>query len=371
MKTFYSTLIGLFFTVTLFSQITYDTTYSKEWNKKAESWAYFDRIISSFDDGTLSTELIQVFENNEWVNYNQVVFNYNNDRLVEELEKYWNDNSESWDNNYRKLYSYNNQGKVDNILHQYIFKGTYVNSSRETFKYSFDGKLLEKEVEQFEQAWTKFLKYQYYYNRNDLIMEENLTFWDGNYDNVDFIVKYTYDRKNQLVSKTKSEVDGSKNNNLIMEEFVYSDNGQLNEHIISEWLNGRKKWIRTNRAVYESSLNGFIASVLNQNKNRAKWDNYLFTEFNGSNEPITGIDIADGMTFSIYPINYGRNAKIEFSNPFNETYFVKIINEKGELVASATTKKNEVALETRNFVKGMYFVELQGSNLFSGKFSIE
>jgi hypothetical protein len=332
----------------------------------------FDRIISSYNNGIIGSELIQVYDNTDWVNYSLKVFNYNNDQLFEELEKYWNDKTQSWENNYRKLYSYNEQGNVNNVLHQYIFNDTYVNSSREIYKYSFDGKLLEKEVQQFEEAWTNFLKYQYYYNRNELIMEENLTYWNGSaWDKVDFIVKYSYDNENRLVNKVKSRTDGSKNINLIREDFVYGSNSRLDEHMISEWAQGRNKWFRTNRAVYESSLNGYIASVLNQNKNRNTWDNYLFTEFNGCNEPVTGVDITDGMSFSIYPINYGRLAKIEFSNPYSETYFVKILNEKGELVGSATTKKNEVAVNASNFGKGMYFVELQGSNLYSGSFSIE
>lgn len=372
MKTFYSTLFGILFTVSLFSQISYDTTYSKEWNKKTESWMYFDRIISSYDNGIIASESIQVYDFNDWANYSFKEYHYNNGRLIEELEKYWNDKKESWDNNYRKLYSYNDQGNVSNILHQYIFNDNYVNSSKEIYKYSFDGKLLEKEVENFEQAWTKFLKYQYYYNRNDLIMEENLTYWsDESWGDVDFIVKYSYDNQDRLVNKIKSKTNGTKNKNLIQEEFVFGDNGRLEEHIISEWGQGRKKWIPTNRAVYESSLNGYIASALNQNKNKSAWDNYLFTEFNGNNEPITGLDITEGMSFSIYPINYGRSAKIEFSNPYSETYFVKILNENGELVGSATTKKNEVAVNASKFGKGMYFVELQGSYLYSGSFSIE
>ena len=372
MKTFYSTLFAILFTVSLFSQISYDTTYSKEWNKKTVSWMYFDRIISSYDNGIITSEMIQVFNDNNWDNYSYKVFSYNNGQLFEELEKYWNNKNESWENNYRKLYSYNNQGNINNILHQYIFNDNYVNSSKELYKYSFDGKLLEKEVQQFEEAWTKFLKYQYYYNRNDLIMEENLTYWGGEeWGEMDFIVKYSYDKNNRLVTKVKSKTNGSKNKNIIQEEFIYGDEGRLVEHVISEWGQGRKKWINTNRAVYESSLNGYIASALNQNKNKNTWDNYLFTEFNGNNEPITGLDITDGMSFSIYPINYGRNAKIEFSNPYSETYFVKILNENGELVGSATTKKNEVAVDARNFGKGMYFVELQGSYLYSGSFSIE
>ena len=113
--------------------------------------------------------------------------------------------------------------------------------------------------------------------------------------------------------------------------------------------------------------------MLNQNKNKNKkeWINYLCTDFTGNNDPITGMDIADGMTFSIYPVNFGKKAMIEFDNPYNEKYFVKVVDKYGRLIGSATTKNSEVSIDARNLSKGLYFVELQGRHLYSGVFSIE
>ena len=373
MRSIYITLLGLIVSISVISQTSYDTTYTKEWNAGLDSWTYFDRIITAYDNNLLSSELIQVYENETWENYNLISSHYNNGSVIEELEKIWDDHNQIWVNSYRKLYSYN-QGRLSQILHQYIFNDVYVNSQREVLKYTIDGQLEETIVQKFEEAWTNFLKYQYYYNANDLILEENLTYWDKNkWDDEGFLVNYTYDDDQNIVKKVKTKRNGAKRKNMLLEEFVYNEKGRLDSHLLSQWNSLGNKWVNKNRAQYMNNVNGYIVSMLNQNKKRDKkeWINYLCTDFTGSNDPITGMDIADGMTFSIYPVNFGKKAMIEFDNPYNETYFVKVVDKNGRLIGSATTKNSEVSIDARNLSKGLYFVELQGRHLFSGVFSIE
>jgi len=371
MRSIYTTLIGLIFSLSVFSQSSFDTTYTKEWNAKTESWTYFDRVISAFDSDLLLSELVQVYENDTWINYNLITFNYSNAQVVEELENFWDIKNQDWVRSYRKLYSYSN-GKLSQVLHQYVFNDVYVNSQREVLKYTEDGQLVEKVVQTFEEAWTNFLKYQYYYNSNDLIFEENLTYWENeNWGDEGFSVNYTYDERTNVVSKVKSKITGGEKKNLLQEEFIYNENGRLDNHLMSHWNGLGNKWVNKNRAVYVNDMNGYIVSMLNQSKNKKEWVNYLYTDFRGDNDPITGMDIADGMTFSIYPVNYGKKAMIEFDNPFDETFFVKVMDQNGRLIGSATTNNNEVAIDARKMIKGLYYVELQGRNSFSGSFSIE
>ncbi|MCF8367693.1 MAG: hypothetical protein K9G76_01530 [Bacteroidales bacterium] len=372
MRSIYIVIIGILTTTALTAQISNDTTYSKEWNANTSTWVYFDRIITSFTGDQLESELIQVFENESWVNYNLVSFYYMNAQLIEEHEMYWNESKNVWEDNYRKLYSYNENNEISAVTHQYIFNGVYVNSSREVYKYDEQNRLVEKVVEKFEEAWTNFLKYQYYYNANDLIMEENLTYWEGeNWGEVSFAVNHTYNKLNQLVSKEKSKTVGKKEKKLTREEYQFNTEGMLTGQVVSQWSNQKNKWINKNRAKYVNDLDGYIVTMLNQNKNKREWSNYLFTEFRGNNEPITGMDIAEGMSFSIYPVNYGQRAMLEFNNPYNEVYYVKIIDGNGNTLSAATTSKDEIAMDASRLIKGQYYIELQGRNLYSGKFSIE
>ena len=365
-------LIGMLLSAPLFSQTSNDTTYSKEWNSKTESWVYFDRIISSFSNESIQSEIIQIYENESWVNYNQKSYFYNNGNVIEERELYWDEEAGVWFDNYRKLYSYNENNLVSSIKHQYIFNGNYVNSSREIFNYDENNHLIEKIVETYEEAWTNFLKYQYYYNAVDLILEENLTYWrENNWGDAEFTVTYAYNRDNQIIEKQKSKFENQKKQEQILEKFVYDNDGKLAEQTIAQWNSKTNKWVTKNRAEYANNMDGYIISMLNQNKNKKEWVNYLFTEFKGDNEPLTSLDITDGMTFSIYPVNYGKRAVIEFENPYNEEYFVKIMDKDGNLMGSATTNKDEVTLDAKYLYKGLYFVELQGRHLYSGLFSVE
>ncbi|MEZ5195847.1 MAG: T9SS type A sorting domain-containing protein [Bacteroidales bacterium] len=372
MRSICITLLGIFLTVVSYSQISYDTTYSRQWNSAKKSWENFDRIIATYNNGLISSELIQISEGKTWTNYNLKAFYYNNGLVIEEFEQYWNDSKMKWEDNYRKLYSYNTDKKVTQITHQNIFQGNYVNSSRELFIYTKDGQLKEKIVQKYEEAWTNFLRYQYYYNAKNLLMDENLAYWtEDAWDNSSYNYNYEYNTKGNLVEKTKTQVSGSKTKNLVKEEYNYGNNDKLEEHIVSTWNNVRNTWTNKNRAIYANNMNGYVLSMLNQTEKKSEWINYFFTEFSGDQELYTGIDLAGGMSFSVSPKDFGNIACIEFTNPYNELFFVQVLNEQGQLMGSTTTDGKEISIDARNLNKGLYFVELQGSNLYSGKFSIE
>ena len=238
--------------------------------------------------------------------------------------------------------------------------------------YSPDGKLQEKVIQKFEEAWTNFLRYQYYYNAEYLLMDENLAYWEGeSWDNVSFVYNYSYDNNGNLTEKIKKQVSGKKEKNITKEELFYGDNNRLEEHIISTWNSGKKTWTDKNRALYANNMNGYIISMLSQNTKKKQWVNYLFTDFSGNRVTPTGIAMGDGMTFEVYPTQFGKKATIEFTNPYSELYDIRIINDEGQLIGSVTTDKDEISIDARNLNKGLYFVELQGCNLYSGKFSIE
>ncbi|MBN2174386.1 MAG: hypothetical protein JW731_09650 [Bacteroidales bacterium] len=372
MRSIFILLLGLFISFNITAQVVIDTTYSNEWNGKTQQWENFDRIITTYNNGLINSELVQVWHNNQWIDYNMKVVYYNNGLILEELEKYWIPAENIWEDNYRKLYSYNNNGQVSQITHQNIFNGKYINTSREIMKYSPEGLLIEKVVEKYEEAWSNFMRYQYYYNAHELLMEEELTYWDKeDWDRTKTIISNIYNSKGNLAEKKKARKTGSRTTNLLKEEYFYGINDRLEEHTISVWNGPKKLWTQTNRALFENNLNGYVISRLSQGKKKSFWENYLFTEYSGYKEFIPGKDYADDMTFAVYAANFGNEAIVEFTNPYNEIYHVSIINENGRVIDSATTDEEYVALNGSHLIKGTYFVELQGSNLYSGKFSIE
>ena len=123
MRLIYTMFSFLAISFSLTAQITYDTSYTRQWNGKTSEWEYFDRIISSYDNGLVSSEMIQIKKENQWLNYNFKAYYYDNGRVIEEFEQYWNESKLKWEDNYRKLYSYDGNGKLMQITHQNIFKG--------------------------------------------------------------------------------------------------------------------------------------------------------------------------------------------------------------------------------------------------------
>jgi hypothetical protein len=379
MKSICTLVFFLAISISLAAQISYDTSYTRQWNSETSEWENFDRIISSFDNGLITSEMIQIKKDEQWINYNFKAYYYDNGRVIEEFEQYWNESKLKWEDNYRKLYSYDGEGKLMQITHQNIFKGKYINTSKEILIYTSDGKLKEKIIQKFvnrelntEKAWSNFLKYQYYYNSNDLLINENLAEWKSDsWENDSFNFNYVYDLYGNLIEKIKAKKAGSKERNISKETFVLNAAQQLVEHFICEWDPRKKSWLDNTRAVYENNANGKIVSMIVQQKNENTWDNYFYAEYSGNYSAQNEMNINDLMTFSVYPSDYGDNAMVRFSNPYNELYCVSIMNADGLIIGSATTDKDQISIDALNLDRGLYYLELQGSNLFSGKFSIE
>lgn len=360
-------------------QVTYDTTFTRQWNGSTNNWEDFDRIITSIENGLVTSELIQIIKKEQWVNYNFKAYYYENGHVKEEFEQYWNDSKFKWEDNYRKLYSYDGEGKLMMILHQNIFKGKYINTSKEIMIYSADGQLKEKIIQKFsdankevsaEKTWSNFLRYQYYYNANDLLINENLAEWNkDSWDNNYIRINYSYDFYGNLTEKLKQKVNGSKTRNLLQESFTYDDLKNIETHFIAEWNKQSKIWKADYKTVYENGTSNKVAVVI-QKMDDGKWNNYF-----ASNISRNGLtkhnDFSEMMAFSLSPVSFGSKASLKFSNPYNESYYVSVHNADGQLICSSLTKKEEIIFNTLNLDCGLYFVELQGSNLYSGKFSIE
>jgi hypothetical protein len=146
----YAVIISLIISANLNSQITYDTSLTHQWNNISNGWENFDRIITTYDNGLVISELIQINHYNLWVNNNLNAYYYNNGHVIEEFEQYWNDVKLRWEDSHRKIYSYDREGKLIRIAHQNTFKGKYLNSSNEILIYTSEGKLMEKIIQKLK-----------------------------------------------------------------------------------------------------------------------------------------------------------------------------------------------------------------------------
>jgi hypothetical protein len=371
MRSIYITLIVTFVSLSTFSQITSDTTFSKQWNSETQNWEAYSRTITTFSNGLVSSERVEIFQGNKWVNYSFKGYYYNNGNVIEKSEQYWNDSKLKWVDNFRMLYSYDENGNLIKLLHQNYYDGKFVSTRKEKMDYYPNGELKEKIIQKIneDQAWSNFLRYQYYYNANDLLIEENLTYWENNdWDENSYATNYSYDNSGNLTSKTKVYCNKNKKENSTKEEFIYGDDNELQEYAIYNWT--KKHWTKRNRVVYSNNDNS--RTILSQVWSKNEWANYTSTELPGDYKTDASVNDLDySISFDIRSKRIGTKAIIEFDNPYNERYFVQVVNENGLIVNAETTNGNEISIDSYYLEGGLYYIELQGSNSFSGKFSIE
>ncbi len=371
MRSIYITLIVTFVSLSTFSQITSDTTFSKQWNSETQNWEAYSRTITTFSNELVSSERVEIFQENKWINYSFKGYYYNNGNVIEKSEQYWNDSKLKWVDNFRMLYSYDENGNLIKLLHQNYYDGKFVSTRKEKMDYFPNGELKEKIIQKIneDQAWSNFLRYQYYYNANDLLIEENLTYWENNdWDENSYTTNYSYDNSGNLTSKTKIYCNKNKKENSTREEFMYGDDNKLQEYAIYNWT--KKHWTKRNRVVYSNNDNS--RTILSQVWSKNEWANYTSTELPGDYKTDASVNDLDySISFDIRSNRLGTKAIIEFDNPYNERYFVQVVNEYGLIVNAETTNGNEISIDSYYLEGGLYYIELQGSNSFSGKFSIE
>ncbi|MBN1340054.1 MAG: hypothetical protein JXA03_12065 [Bacteroidales bacterium] len=372
MKTILNLAGAVLISAGAWAQITTDTTYMNQWNSKSSAWDQFDRTIEYYNQDIKISELTQVFDQDRWINYSFKAITYGkNGEISEEVEQFWNDLQLRWEDNTLIRYQYDKEGNLTEILYQNIYNGLINNGYREVFSYYADNKVKEKIRQHFENSWGNFLKTGYIYNQ-DLLSEETICYWEDNKWSSSFIVdKHRYNPDGKLVSKMKSKVENGNETNISKEEYIINTYGMLEELTVSRWNEKKSSWINENKVLFSNDLSGNTISCLSMTWQRNQWSNYMFTEFSNGKIINLRTPLEHEMTFTITANPYRKIARIEFENPGNESFVVKVVDQNGKLVNTCHTSGNLVKFENMALDSGLYYVEFQGNEFYSGKFSIE
>lgn len=151
------------------------------------------------------------------------------------------------DTTYGVFYTYDSQGRIDNLLLQNWVNSNWENAAKQMYTYDIHG---NDEV-YLELTWTgtgwdetSGRKYVYTYDANNHITVKILQFWDAagdfwyNYD------KYLYN---------------------------YNSNGYVNEYTVQWWLNNN--WSSIGKELYTLNNAGVITEILLQTWNNNTWGN--------------------------------------------------------------------------------------------------
>ena len=145
------------------------------------------------------------------------------------------------------FYTYDSQGRIDNVLHQDWVNSNWENAVKQMYTYDIHG---NDEV-YLELHWTgtgwdesSGRKYIYTYDANNHITVKILQFWDAIGD-----FWYNYDRY----------------------LYNYDASGYVNEYTVQWWLNNN--WSSVGKEIYTLSNTGVITEILRQNWNNNNWVN--------------------------------------------------------------------------------------------------
>ena len=241
---------------------------------------------------------------NDWLPYQGATYSYDQGRLVEILTEYIS--GEEWINSFRQTYQYDDNGNLTVYLEENWDENNsvWVNSNRDTYEY--ENNLVVSDIDEYwANEWIKHRKYTTKYNAAGL---KDTTFeasWYNNSEWVDFKRQYyNYDENGNLIF----QMDEALNDNNDWDEkyrhnFTYNDTtGLLTRELVEyynsdTWLNAQQKTYYYNENykltdfIYESSSGGTyydnrekISSDYNENdllsqKFGYKWDGYQWAQY--------------------------------------------------------------------------------------------
>ena len=372
MKVIGTLVLVMFFASVGLAQITTDTTHTNQWNDREYQWENFQRNIEYFNTDHKISELIQVYDGSNWINYSFKILTFDQQmRLVEEFEQFWNDGLLRWEDNSRITFSYNADNKIETTLHQNIYDGIPQNSYREIYTYGAENKVQEKIIQNFSYRWEDFVKIDYAYLEG-LLVEEKTSYWDDySWSNTSFVDNYQYNKKGLLSGKSKSRLEGEVIIPISKEEYIINKNIHLEEMTVYQWEEKKSNWVNKNKILFVNDKKGSIISSLCIKWDKNGWYNNLYTEYSSGKTINLQTPVEKEITFTINSSPLQKKAKIEFENPEKERFIVKIVSEKGDLISSCVTSSNQIKIEKNKLESGLYYVELQGNDFYTGKFSIE
>lgn len=362
-------LLLMFFGLS-YAQVQTDTTFSYEWNQNTKSWEENERTIIS-SNGLKTSELVQILEFNDWENYSFSLYFYNdNDQIVKIVEQYWNDIKGQWQDDGKVIYDYNADGTINQILYQNKFNGEYANHRRERHIYDDNGELIEKVIEKnIQDDWVNLRKYDYQYEKN-LLKGEKLTIWEDDEWKKLMQTDYSYNQWDQLTSKTRSLITQNESIPFSKETFIFDNAESIHEILHQKFDKRKQEWEYVSSHYIDKGENG-NTNLICKYRQKNKWINYCKVE-RSEDENFDVLDgLANNFYLSVETDKLTSKAIINFDNPFNEIFHVAVYDSYGNKVTSSMLSDGELSFDLSEHNQNQdFYIEFQGSELFSGKFSI-
>ena len=280
---------------------------------------YENKYTYTYDaNNNLLTELHEGWNNNQWKPYYKYTYTYDtNNNLLTELHEQWNNNQWEFRTKYTYTYDANN-----NRLTEFYEKGSFENwesVNRSTYTYDANNNLLTQLSESYNGTWSNGRKLTYTYDANNNLLTQLGELWDN----------YNGDWKNW---EKNSWIYDANNNSTSVENWSWYE---------GEWIVGRAH----SRLYYNNMQSVFLQSRFSH-KATASYINIASVGIKENN--LENI-------LTLYPNPVSNILHIEIGNT-DKTPEVKIYSIQGILLMN--TKGNQI--DVSSLPSGIYIVDING-----------
>jgi hypothetical protein len=155
-------------------------TIEEQWDENTNTWNNESRATFTYSNGDISEQIQYNWNGSTWVNHSLYIYDYNGQSLLSELtSQTWN-GSDWGDATARVIYTYDAQGNLTTHTNQFFNSGNWDNITRNVYTYNNQGDVEEINVESWNgNAWSLQGTYQSVYNcegvgLSELILESNI-----------------------------------------------------------------------------------------------------------------------------------------------------------------------------------------------------
>lgn len=281
----------------------------------------------SAEGALLIRTLYQYWTSEQWEDGYRGLYTYNDDGTrAQLLEQRWN--GTAWVNEYRIDYSYVD-GNLSEEVSQYRQRGTWVNYTRLTYSYA-EGHLMEW-LEQFwsltawadyrriqltyggganytealvqdrdGSAWQDTTRYFFTYNAAGRFVEIREETWTGSDWANSYLDVYSYDEANRLAEVLTQGWDETGWLNDYRKVYTYTD-GDLTEALAQDW--DGTAWANTSRRTYTNDAEGNPVEEVEQFFEDATWvnDTRNLHEYESATAGEPGSSAPSTLLLSVYP----------------------------------------------------------------------
>ncbi len=221
-------------------------------------WQDAERVIFFFDDsGRIVVDLLQLYINNEWVDDDRFIYEYEGDSPYPSVVTWqeWDANESDWVNLERDLLVFDEHGReTEIIIELWDDEGNeWIAYDRTVITYTEDGNYLEilSYYWGFDD-WELDYRVRWIYEDGRLVQEIE-EYWDGEEWWVDFRILYEYDDQGNNIAELYQYYDDFEEEWVNDARYLYSHNteGNQTESVYQWWDEDEEVWKNLTRTTSE------------------------------------------------------------------------------------------------------------------------